>query len=307
MNLRDLHYLVAVADYKHFGKAAEACHVSQPTLSQQLKKLEEYLGAQLIERDSRRVQLTALGSEVATRARRIVNDAEALVQLARSASDPLVGELRLGAFPTLAPYYLPAILPMLRQKLPDLKLFLVEDKTPHLVQLVQRGELDAALLALPVPNDGLEAIPLFSEPFLLAVPKLHQFAKRKQIELDDLQGQSLLLLEDGHCLRDQALEVCQLAGAGENATFRASSLETLRQMVAGGIGITLMPQMAVRPQEEGVRYVPLHASAERRVGLVFRASTSRRRTLIHLVQLLREHQGVPTAGRARSVSAKSAG
>ena len=303
MNLRDLQYLVAVAEYKHFGKAAEACHVSQPTLSQQLKKLEEYLGAQLIERDSRRVQLTALGSEVATRARRIVSDADALVQLARSASDPLVGELRLGAFPTLAPYYLPSVLPMLRQKLPDLKLFLVEDKTPHLIQLVLRGELDAALLALPVPHEGLEAIPLFSEPFLLAVPKQHLLAKRKQVALDDLQGQSLLLLEDGHCLRDQALEVCQLAGAGENATFRASSLETLRQMVAGGIGITLMPKMAVRDQEEGVRYLPLKANAERTVGLVFRASTSRRRTLIHLVQLLRAHQGVPTAGRARPVAA----
>lgn len=300
MNLRDLQYLVAVAEYRHFGKAAEACHVSQPTLSQQLKKLEEYLGAQLIERDSRRVQLTSLGSDVATRARRIVNDAEALVQLARSASDPLVGELRLGAFPTLAPYYLPVVLPMLRQKLPDLKLFLVEDKTPHLIQLVQRGELDAALLALPVPNEGLEAIPLFREPFLLAVPKQHLLARRKQIGLEDLQGQSLLLLEDGHCLRDQALEVCQQAGAGENATFRASSLETLRQMVAGGIGITLMPQMAVREQEEGVRYVPLKAMAERHVGLVFRASTSRRRTLIHLVQLLRAQQGLPVAGQAKA-------
>ncbi|NQD35410.1 LysR family transcriptional regulator [Permianibacter sp. IMCC34836] len=298
MNLRDLQYLVAVAEYKHFGKAAEACHVSQPTLSQQLKKLEEYLGAQLIERDSRRVQLTTLGADIAARARRVVSEADALVQLARSASDPLVGELRLGAFPTLAPYYLPQVLPLLRQKLPDLKLFLVEDKTPHLVQLVLRGELDAALLALPVPHEGLEAISLFHEPFMLAVPKQHALAKRKQVELEDLQGQSLLLLEDGHCLRDQALEVCHLAGAGENATFRASSLETLRQMVAGGIGITLMPKMAVREQEDGVRYLPLKASTERNVGLVFRASTSRRRTLIHLVQLLRAHQGLPTAGKA---------
>ncbi len=288
MNLRDLRYLVAVADHKHFGKAASVCHVSQPTLSQQLKKLESYLDAQLIERDSRKVLLTPLGAEIAHRARRIVLEADGLVELARSASDPTRGDFRLGAFPTLAPYYLPRALPQLRHKLPHLRMFLVEEKTPVLVEQLISGELDAALLALPVLHEQLDVIPLFDEHFLLAVERKHPLARRKQVRQDDLEGQALLLLEDGHCLRDQALAVCTRTGAAENREFRASSLETLRQMVAGGIGITLMPAMAVPDSDAHVRYLPFAEPAPNRaIGLAFRRSSPRRATIQRLVQELR--------------------
>lgn len=288
MNLRDLRYLVAVAEHKHFGRAAAACHVSQPTLSQQLKKLEHYLGATLIERDSHRVMLTPIGQEIATRAKRVMHEADALVQLARAATDPLQGDFRLGAFPTLAPYYLPRVLPALRKRFNKLRLFLVEDKTPQLLQQLSRGDLDAALLALPINEEALDVIPLFREPFYLVVPKSHALARRAHVQQSDLVGQSLLLLEDGHCLREQALDVCTRAGAGETAEFRASSLETLREMVAGGIGITLMPAMATRKDDRAVRYLPFDdAPPTREIGLVFRRSTPRRATMSALAQVLR--------------------
>lgn len=287
MNLRDLRYLVAIAEHQHFGRAAGACHVTQPTLSQQLKKLEHYLGVALIERDSHRVMLTPIGREIAARARRVMQEADALVQLARAAKDPLTGDFRLGAFPTLAPYYLPRVLPTLRKRFPDLRLFLVEDKSPLLIQQLLRGDLDAALLAMPVTEESLDTIALFHEPFFLAVPKAHALARRGRVRQDDLAGQSLLLLEDGHCLRDQALAVCTRAGAGETAEFRASSLETLREMVAGDIGITLMPEMATRKDDRAVRYLAFDDAPTREIGLVFRRSTARRATMGALAQALR--------------------
>ena len=288
MNLRDLQYLVAVADHQHFGKAAESCYVSQPTLSQQIKKLEEYLCTALFERDHRSVRLTPIGQEIVGRARKVLQEADGLVQLAKSAGDPAVGELRIGAFPTLAPYYLPKVLPMVRKRLPDLKLYLVEDKTPNLLSQLQSGELDAALLALPIRYEGLDAVPLLEESFWLAVAKDHPLAKRKSVSVDDMHGLSLMLLEDGHCLRDQALEVCQLAGAHESTTFKASSLETLRQMVASGLGVTLLPEMALRQDDHGIRYLPIKDAPSRQVALVYRASTARRQSLVLLIQALRK-------------------
>jgi LysR family hydrogen peroxide-inducible transcriptional activator len=289
MNLRDWEYFIAVADYRHFGKAAEACHVTQPTLSAQLKKLEGYLGVELVERDNRHVWLTPVGQEMALRARRMLQEAEGLKQLARSQFNPLAGDIRLGAFPTLAPYFLPLVLPKVKKKLPELRVFLIEDKTQILLQQLQGGEIDAALLAMPINKEQLDVIPVCKEEFLLAVPTNHQLARRKQITLDELQGQNLMLLEEGHCLREQALSVCQLAGAGENTTFRASSLETLRQMVISGLGVTLMPAMAVNSAQEGIRYLPFEIPPTREIGLVFRRSDWRLPLWQQLAQVLRSH------------------
>lgn len=247
MNLRALQYLVKLAEFKHFSKAAEACFVSQPTLSTQIMKLEEELGVALVERIPRKVQLTPVGEEIALRARHVLRDIEQIRMTARRSRDPETGLLRLGLFPTLAPYLLPHIVPAVRKRFPDLKLQLAEEKTENLLELLDNGMLDAAMLALPVPAEGLEVEVLFEEPFMLALPASHPLAERERVELSDLDGEELLLLEDGHCLRDQALEVCAMAGAHERVDFHATSMETLRQMVAAEIGLTLLPVLAVKP------------------------------------------------------------
>jgi LysR family hydrogen peroxide-inducible transcriptional activator len=247
MNLRALQYFVKLAELQHFSKAAQACFVSQPTLSTQVMKLEEELGVQLVERIPRKVKLTPVGKEIALRARHVLRDIEQIRMTARCSHDPETGTLRLGIFPTLAPYLLPHVVPGIRQRFPDLKLQLAEEKTQDILRLLDNGELDTALLALPVEADNLELEILFEEPFLLAVPQSHPLADRREVRLSDLDGRELLLLEDGHCLRDQALEVCALAGAQERVDFHATSMETLRQMVAADAGITLIPILAVKP------------------------------------------------------------
>jgi len=275
MNLRDLQYLVAVADARHFGRAAEASHVSQPTLSMQLKKLEESLGVRLFERTHKQVMVTGVGEEIVRRARTILRETEGLREAARAAQNPLAGELRLGAFPTLAPYFLPLAVPKLRKRLPKLKLLLTEEKTDRLLAMLKEGALDAALLALPIEEEGLETAELLDDPFLLAVPAGHALAKRKQVTRRDIAGMPLLLLEEGHCLRRQALEFCSFAGTGERTDFRATSLETLRQMVAAGVGVTLMPKLAAL-KGDGVAYIPFAPPAPlRTIGLVWRKSTAR--------------------------------
>ena len=247
MNLRDLRYLVALAEHKHFGRAAQASFVSQPTLSTQIRKLEEELDVALVERTPRKVLLTEVGREIAQRAREVLNEVEQIRQIARRTKDPESGTVRLGIFPTLGPYLLPHVVPRIRERFPRLELLLVEEKTETVLRQLREGRLDAGVLAQPIHDDQLHQQFLFEEPFLLAVPEHHPLAARKQLKLDDLSDQSLLLLEEGHCLRDQALEVCQLAGASERTGFRATSLETLRQMVAAGVGVTLLPELAVRP------------------------------------------------------------
>ena len=247
MNLRDLKYLVALADHKHFGRAASACFVSQPTLSTQIRKLEDELGVSLVERAPRRVMLTPVGRDIAERARKIISDVEQMSEIARRSQDPEAGTVRLGLFPTLGPYLLPHVVPSLRRRFPRLELLLVEEKTDQILARLRDGRLDAGILALPIHDDQLHVEPLFDEPFLLAVPHDHAMAGRAALEVDDLDDQHLLLLEEGHCLRDQALDVCRLSGADERDGFRATSLETLRQMVAAGVGITLLPMLAVQP------------------------------------------------------------
>src|SRR5258705_1647885 len=206
LKLKDLRYLVAVADCRHFGRAAERCFVSQPTLSAQLKKLEEYLGVQLVERQPNNVTLTEPGEQIVTRARRILEASDEVVTLARSHPDPLAGRLRVALLPTIGPYLLPRISQALRKSLPRLELRLYEYQTAQMLEKLEAGEIDLGILALPVDAEGFETRELYTEPFTVAVPDQHRLAKKDSVRLDDLNGETLLLLEDGPCLRDHALE-----------------------------------------------------------------------------------------------------
>lgn len=286
MNLRDLQYLIAVADLRSFNKAADKCHVSQPALSNQIRKLEETLGITLFERNNKRVMITESGEQIVMLARRILSEVNDMHEIARSTQDPLTGKFRLGAFPTLSAYIFPELVPKIVHSMPQLKLVLVEEKTHTLLERLKRGELDAALLALPVEDDQLESQTLFDDEFLLAVQPDHPLAKRKTVNQEDLHHHKLLLLEEGHCLRDQALSVCQLAGSEEEQDFRATSLETLRQMVKAGSGITLMPKIAIHKNETDIRYIPFAAPAPyRTIALIWR-KTSARKAVINRLQKL---------------------
>lgn len=291
MNLRDLRYLVALADHRHFGRAATASFVSQPTLSTQIKKLEDELGVPLFERAPRKVMLTPAGRDIAQRARQILTEVEQLKESARRQLDPEAGTVRLGIFPTLGPYLLPHVVPGIRARFPNLELLLAEEKTASILRMLREGTLDAGVLALPLHDEHLHIEPLFDEPFVLAVPDVHPLAGRREVAMADLADQRLLLLEDGHCLRDQALDVCHLAGASERSGFRATSLETLRQMVAANVGITLLPMLAVKPPVaavEHVRVLPFKDNPPtRHIAMVWRRSSALHSLLLQLTQTLR--------------------
>ncbi len=291
MNLRDLRYLVALADHRHFGRAAEACFVSQPTLSTQIRKLEDELEVELFERSPRHIMLTDVGARVVERARVVLRETEQIREIARRTQDPEAGSLRLGLFPTLGPYLLPHVVQRIRASYPRLELLLVEEKTEDVLRGLREGSLDAGILALPVHDDQLHVEPLFDEPFVLAVPMAHPLAASDQaVAADVMEGESLLLLEDGHCLRDQALAVCHLAGAAERAGFRATSLETLRQMVAAGVGMTLLPMLAVRPpvpMSNDMRLIPFTAPVPtRQIAMVWRKTSAFREFLPRLAQII---------------------
>jgi LysR family hydrogen peroxide-inducible transcriptional activator len=291
MNLRDLRYLVALADERHFGKAAERCFVSQPTLSAQVRKLEEYLGVPLVERQPKRVALTPTGEKIVRRARVLLQEADAIVELGKNDRDPLAGPLKLALIPTVGPYLLPHIVGRLRKELPRLKLMLYEYQTEPLLEKLRAGEIDLGVLALPVPLDGLESGELYDEPFMLAVPAAHALADVERVKVDDLRGETLLLLEDGHCLRDQALEVCSRIRVNEAQDYRATSLETLRQMVAAGHGITLLPELAAETPvgtARGLRIKPFSRPApSRTIGAVWRKSTTRAPAIEAIVDAVR--------------------
>lgn len=291
MNLRDLRYLVALADMRHFGKAAEASHVSQPTLSTQIRKLEDELGIALFERKPRQVLLTAAGERIVARARAVVREADEIRVLARSFRDPESGSIRLGVFPTLGPYLLPHVVPLLRARFPRLELLLIEEKSAQLIELLHSGQLDCAILAQPVHDPSLHAEFLFEEPFVLAVPSDHPLRGRKRLSMADLGRESLLLLDEGHCLRDQALAVCDLAGARERAGFRATSLETLRQMVAANVGLTLLPVLAVKPPvplSPAIRLIPFGANGPtRKVALYWRRTSALAEFCAQIAETLR--------------------
>lgn len=244
LSIRQLQYVVAIADTLGFHRAAQRCHVSQPTLSSQVQKLEDVLGVRLFERDKRRVLVTPAGARVVEHARRILVEVDDLIAAATQAKDPFVGTLRLGVIPTIAPYLLPFVTPAVVDRWPRLRLALVEEKTDALLEKLRAGELDAGLLALVEDMDDLEHVVVAVDPFVAALPKGHHLAKRKSIPLAELEDEAVLLLDDGHCLRTQALALCRRAHATE-ADLRATSLATLVQMVSAGAGITLLPNIAV--------------------------------------------------------------
>lgn len=279
MNLKDLKYLVALADTGHFGKAADRTFVSQPTLSAQLKKLEEYLGVKLVERQPKNVQLTDVGKQIVVRARRMLDEGDEIIALARNNTDPYAGKLKLALIPTIGPYLLPRVMQKIRKALPHLGLMLYEHQTEPLLKRLRDGEIDLGILALPIAQDGLEARELYEEAFTVALPNNHSLAAKSTIKVQDLKGQTLLLLEDGHCLRDQALEVCSRLDIREAEDFRATSLETLRQMVVAGLGITLLPETAVESPFGSQRGLTIRQFAKpaptRTVGAVWRKSSTR--------------------------------
>lgn len=287
MNLRDLKYLVAVAEHRHFGRAAEACHVSQPTLSTQVRKLEEFLGVTLIERNNRQVLLTPIGEKIIEQARCVLRESDQLVKLAQQARDPFGGEFRLGIIPTIAPYLLPRILPAIREEFPDLEIQLTEAQTAVIGRELRAGRLDAVIVALPLDEDAVHAVPLYAEPFYVALSPRHPLCGRNSITASDLDSEQVLLLEDGHCLRDQALDVCKQSGAVENTNFSATSIETLRHMVAADIGITLMPELAVEDDSKSIRYLPFDGEPPYRlVGIAWRTTTTREALLSKLAEVL---------------------
>jgi len=285
----ELRYLLALADTGHFGKAAAKCFVTQPTLSAQLKKLEENLGVQLVERTPRGAQLTPIGQQVVAHARAILEHVQAIGDAALGHSDPLAGELHLGVIPTLGPYFLPKVLVPLQHTFPRLRLFVEEQITAVLLEHLLNHQLDAALLALPVDASGVEALPLFDEPFWVLVPRNHPLTKKACIREADLEGQNVLLLTEGHCLREQALSLCMKHNAQVAGDFRAASLETLRHLVAAGYGCTLIPELAVSSlgDEKTVVRPLVGAEARRRIGLVWRKSYPRPESIAALGNFFR--------------------
>ncbi|HML27235.1 MAG TPA: LysR substrate-binding domain-containing protein [Hyphomicrobium sp.] len=311
MTLRELEYLVALAKYHHFGRAAEACQVSQPTLSAQIKKLEDELGVALVERDSRGVILTSYGHETAGRAQRILIEIQQLKESVQQNQNPEAGTLRLGIFPTLGPYFLPHVVGPARKRFPALELLLIEEKSSSLITRLRDGEIDAAILALPINDTQLRTKFLFDERFLLAVPNSHPFARRATISIAELVNHDLMLLEDGHCLRDQALEVCSFSGASERSSFRATSLETLRQMVSAEGGITLLPELATLNQgtlSSGIHLLNFSDSnPSRQIAMCWRKSSAREPLFLSLSELFKSCIGqvldappqAPARGHAR--------
>ena len=290
MTLQDLRYVVALADHGHFGRAAAACDIGQPTLSTQIKKLEKQLGVILFERTTQSVSMTAIGAEIAGRARQILADVEAISSVGQQISGPLTGRFSLGVIPTLGPYLLPWLVPALKKDYPQLRLSVREDLTAPLLERLSSHHLDAALVALPVPDDRVEALPLFDEPFWFAEPKGRKPAAATVMREDDLRGQRLLLLTEGHCLRDQALAICGTADRDAEGDFRATSLETIVQMVATGLGCTLLPAMScTEARARAVTTRPMEAGVGRRIGLTWRRRYPRLRDIHLLADTLRAH------------------
>jgi LysR family hydrogen peroxide-inducible transcriptional activator len=296
MNLKDLKYLVALADTGHFGRAAERTFVSQPTLSAQLKKLEQYLGVKLVERQPKKVQLTEAGKQIVVHARRMLDEANQIVALGRNSTDPLTGKLKVALIPTIGPYLLPRVMQKIRKTLPHLGLMLYEHRTDGLLKRLHDGEIDVGILALPTALDGLKSRALYTEVFMLAVPNDNILAGKSTVKVQDLKDQTLLLLEDGHCLRDQALEVCSRVDVREAEDFRATSLETLRQMVVAGLGITLLPELAVDSPFGSQRGLTVRHFAKpapmRTVGAVWRKSSTRTAAIFAVCDVLVEAMAV---------------
>lgn len=286
MTLTELRYIVAVARERHFGHAAEACFVSQPTLSVAVKKLEEELGISLFERSQSEVTITPVGADVVAQAQRVLEQAGAIKELVKQRRDPLAGQLRLGVIYSIAPYLLPALVPRMIRTAPAMPLVIEENFTFRLLEMLKSGDIDVALLAQPFSEPGIMMQAVYDEPFMVALPAGHAWAARKAIPAADLKKETMLLLGSGHCLRDQVLQVCpemmrfsSSSAEGIQKTFEGSSLETIRHMVASGIGLTVLPASAVPPGERKkdlIVYRPFIAPApSRRIALAWRKSYTR--------------------------------
>lgn len=301
--LRQLRHLVALARHGHFGRAAQACNVTQSTLSASIKELEALLQATLVDRTRRRVVVTPLGQSIVERAENVLRGAEDLVEAARVSRDPLTGPLNLGVIPTIGPFLLPRCLPALRKRYPELRLYLTEDLTDRLLEQLRKGDLDVALIALPYDCPDAEWADLAEDPFHLVVPKDHPWAGYAEVDSKRLAEANLLLLRDGHCLREHALAACRLADRGQIDAFGATSLYTLVQMVENGLGVTLMPQLALEAGIlRGTRLVALPMAGDaptRRVSLVWRRGTARRAEFELLTQALGEIMDGRVAARRR--------
>jgi LysR family hydrogen peroxide-inducible transcriptional activator len=301
LTLRQLRYLEALAQHRHFGRAAAACTVTQPALSMQIRDLEEELGVELIERRPGQVVLTEIGMEVARRGERVLAAARDLVDFARHRGHILSGRLRLGLIPTLAPYLLPKLLPALQSRYPDLRLELRETQTKTLLNELVGGELDAVMVALPVSDAEIETIRLFEDPFLLAVPADDPLPETARVSTRQIDQKRLILLEEGHCLRDQALEYCATALQKAPLSLGATSLTTVMQMVANGYGVTLVPEVAVDVEVRDERVKLLRFSAPqpgRIIGLAWRPTSPRKVEFVALGQIVVEALGA--ASKLRS-------
>jgi len=283
VTLTELRYVVAVARERHFGHAAEACFVSQPTLSVAVKKLEEELGVTLFERGPGEVTVTPAGQRIVEQAQRVLEEASRIKDLAAAGRDPLAGPLRLGAIYTIGPYLLPKLIPILRRTVPAMQLHIQENFTHRLAESLKSGEVDVILIALPFDEPGVETLAVYDEPFLVAIPKGHPWEGRKRITSEELTKESLLLLGEGHCFRDQVLEFCHTLRARDRnslaRTVEGGSLETIRQMVAGGVGVTVLPSTSVNTNSgtgDLIRILPFARPVpSRRVGLAWRRSFPR--------------------------------
>lgn len=286
MNLRDLSYIVSVAEFKNFTQAANDCAISQPTLSTQIKKVEESLGVQIFLRENNQVVVTELGEEILIVARQILNDVQKIRLIAAYTQNPFSGKFSLGSFPSLASYVLPEYVFRIKQNFNELKILVVEEKTDTLINLLLTMKLDAALLAMPIENNELEFQLLFEDPFLLAVNEDSPLAQLDIIDLNSINRENLLLLDEGHCLRDQVLELCTPSRFIQD-DFRASSLETLRYMVKNGSGVTLIPSVAIQPDDSDIKYIEIKQKPSRSIALVWRKHHPREKLFLELASLLK--------------------
>ena len=292
-SIKQLKYLCAVAEHKHFTKAADACFVTQSTLSAAIAELESQLDIKVFERNKKAVLITPLGEKLLKQARVILGDVEDFVALAKVHAQPLSGDLRLGVIPTIGPFLLPPMLGGLRREFPQLKLFLKEEMSAQLERQLQQGRLDLVILALPYPLPDMETVTLFEDEFLLCLPPGHEFEKLKQVQQQQLRGESLLLLEEGHCLRDHALEACQLRSTAMDVVYQGNSLHTLVQMVANGLGMTLLPAMSVAADVLGDTHLSIkHFSSDnvnRQIGMAWRKTDPRREEYLLLAEYIKRH------------------
>jgi len=291
--VKQLRYFIALEKYAHFGKAAEACFVSQSAFSVAIRELESTMGVQLVDRTNKRVTITAMGQEIVVQARLVLRDIEALMELARMSSKPLSGKLRLGVIPTISPFLLPKLLPKLRSHFPQLQLFLQEDTTLRVYEKLMSGELDLILIALPFELRHVEKMTLFKDPFLLAYRKGSKFIETQKVTADHLKSESILLLEDGHCLRDHALSACKIRNLNKVSQFSASSLLTLIEMVEADLGVTYLPEMAKDSpmlKNTNIRTQTMPKNSHREIGLIWRKGSARKDEFKMLGEFIKKYR-----------------